>query len=68
MAKHRMSGFQKPLRVVTKEVGLALISYEADNMARCSCGKVLYHQRAKVTEDKIDHHIEKAHNGRGVRL
>lgn len=66
--KRRLSGFQKPLRQPVKQVGLAIISYEADNVAQCSCGTALYHQRAKVCEDKIDRHIAKAHNGRGVRM
>lgn len=63
-----MRGFQKPLTGPTKKVGLAVIRYEADNAAMCSCGTALYHQRAKVCEDKIDRHIEKKHNGRGVRM
>jgi len=52
----------------TKAVGLAIISYPVSNAAACSCGATFIHQRSKVIEDRIDKHITKKHNGRGIRL
>lgn len=51
-----------------KRVGLAVISYYGGSVAGCSCGANFGHARAKVLEDKIDRHINKKHNGRGIRV
>jgi len=61
------TGFQKPLHGGTREVGLAVISYEG-SAAQCSCGAVVAHKREKVRENWIDRHLEKKHGGRGIRL
>lgn len=54
-----------------REVGLAVISYgeaAGRHTAECSCGWAAYHRRLKVVEDKIDAHLSKKHDGRGIRL
>lgn len=69
--KYRMEGFQKQTKRdrVPKEVRVAVISYQSDGSVVCSCGGWTYrHIRRKVTEDAIDKHITKRHNGMGFRL
>lgn len=67
-------GFQKPIDSGQRhEVGLAVITYERDETsgavaAGCSCGWVCWHKREKVVEDKIDSHLSRRHQGRGIRL
>jgi hypothetical protein len=52
-----------------REVGLAMIHYEGPNAAYCSCGGFgTTHARPKVVEDRIDRHINRKHQGRGIRL
>lgn len=64
----------RPLNPVSrKNVGLAIVKTEhVENLdieaAQCSCGWVAYHRRHKVLEDKIDRHLDKEHNRRGIRL
>lgn len=65
--KHRMAGFQKPLRADPVQVGLAVVTYQ-DTAAVCSCGWVVRAHREKVREDSIDRHFNRKHNGRGLRL
>lgn len=63
-----MEGFQKPLsQPGSKSVGLARVSYQGDR-AVCSCGWGAGAARVKILEDKIDRHLAKRHNGRGIRL
>lgn len=63
----RGAGFQKPKRAKkTREVRLAVISYE-DIWALCSCGWAFGAKRDKVREDAVDRHLERKHNGRGIR-
>lgn len=51
-----------------KDVGLAVITY-GDGWATCSCaGWSGMHRRAKVLEDMIDRHLNRKHDGRGIRL
>lgn len=49
------------------EVRLARISYSGASAA-CSCGWSVSHAREKVREDSIDRHLDKRHNGRGIRF
>lgn len=61
-------GFQKPLDSgERKEVGLAVIKYVGDG-AYCSCLKAFKPSRKKVLENRIDHHLNEKHGGRGIRL
>lgn len=63
-----MQGFQKPLsQPGAKEVGLAVISYEGE-AAACSCGWVVRARREKVREDSVDRHLNRKHDGRGIRI
>jgi hypothetical protein len=61
----RDQGFQKP-------GGLARITYdphgEHGSTVKCSCGWRYRHKREKVREDAIDRHINKKHQGRGIRI
>ncbi len=52
------------------EVGLAVVrpSEESPQFVNCSCGWTYGHTREKPREDAIDRHINKRHNGRGIRL
>lgn len=51
-----------------KEVGLAIVKYDGLS-ASCSCDWVyLNASRQKVLDDAIDRHLNKRHNGRGIRL
>lgn len=50
-----------------KKVGLARISYDGMFVA-CSCGWTYGHIREKPRENAIDRHLDKKHNGRGIRL
>lgn len=63
---------QSPLRSgATKDVGLAMVTMgqaAGRETAECSCGWVAWHRRLKVLEDKIDKHLDKMHDGRGIRL
>lgn len=56
----------------TKAVGLARLRTEVaptgEGLVTCSCGATKYHVREKVREDWIDAHINRRHNGRGIRL
>lgn len=62
-------GFQKPLRSPSRRaVGLARISYVDGGGVVCSCGWTYVHVREKVREDAVDRHINRKHNGRGIRL
>lgn len=62
------AGFQK--RVSTpgaKTTNLARISRDGI-YALCSCGWAFGHARDKVREDAVDRHLDKRHDGRGIRL
>lgn len=68
MSKRRGQGFQK--RTDPKDwtqPRMALISYYADGV-KCSCGWFNTAKREKVREDAIDRHLDRRHNGRGVRM
>jgi hypothetical protein len=66
--KTRMAGFQKPLNPEkTAPVSLAIVR-TVDERSTCSCGQSFEHRREKVREDWIDRHINRKHNGTGVRL
>lgn len=68
MSKPRMGGFQKPLDDgKRKPVRVAVIT-TGDGHAQCSCGAVFTQSRDKVREDAIDKHLNKKHNGGGIRL
>ena len=68
MSRPTPQGFQKPLsNPGSREVGLAVISYEND-WAICNCGWAFGATREKVREDAIDRHLNKKHQGRGIRL
>jgi hypothetical protein len=72
MARPETGDRQAPLNPGTvREVGLATITMgQAAGMeyGQCSCGWGAYHKRLKVLDDRIDKHIRKSHNGRGIRL
>lgn len=71
MTRPAMYGFQKPLSNPHREVGLAVISYAeaaSQQFAECSCGWSSHHPRSKVLEDRIDEHLNRRHDGRGLRL
>lgn len=71
MSEHRMEGFQKRVQPGSaKPVGLAMVSMDpSGTAASCSCGGwVFRHRRLKVVEDAIDRHLQKRHQGRGIRL
>jgi hypothetical protein len=72
VVKTRLSGFQRPAdEGKRRDVGLAVITYGAEGVlvaATCSCGWLGWHRRDKVLEDKIDKHLNKKHDGRGLRL
>lgn len=62
-------GFQKQAKPEQwKSPFVAVIRYVGVDMATCSCGWTCRSGRVKVREDKIDRHLTKRHNGRGVRL
>lgn len=67
MPTKRGAGFQKPINKTSKPVGLARVKQDWEK-AYCSCGWEYTHAREKVREDAIDRHIDKKHNGRGIRL
>jgi len=67
MTKPRGAGFQKPMGVSEREVGLAIVKNDGRTCS-CSCGWKMMHSRDKVREDKIDRHLNKQHNGKGIRL
>jgi hypothetical protein len=61
------AGFQKPVSEPGKrQVGLAVVSYDGGR-AQCSCGWGFTHTREKVREDAIDRHLDRKHQGRGIR-
>lgn len=63
-----MKGFQKPTsQPGTKKVGLARISYH-ENGVSCSCGWGTPLARDEVVENRIDRHLTKRHDGRGIRF
>lgn len=65
----RGSGFQK--RTPPHEWGsprVAMVKYAATGGASCSCGWYSPHKRRKVLDDAIDRHLERRHQGKGVRL
>lgn len=64
-----LRGFQKPLKPHEwrTDIGLAIINYDG-RAAMCSCGWRFYHAREKVRENAIDRHLNKRHNGRGIRV
>ena len=69
MTRPATQGFQKPLDSgKRREVGLAVISYIEAGGAVCSCGWGYFHNREKVREDAIDKHIDRKHQGKGIRL
>jgi hypothetical protein len=47
---------------------MPFISYEGVDVAKCSCGWSTRSGRVKVREDRIDRHLNKRHNGRGMRM
>lgn len=54
-----------------KPVGLARITYHGAldrESAVCSCGWSASHIRLKVLDDSIDRHLDRKHEGRGIRL
>ena len=59
---------QPPKITRPKKVGLARITYFGSLRAACSCGWQAGHTRPKVLEDKIDAHLAKQHQGRGIRV
>jgi hypothetical protein len=63
----RLEGFQKPRGQSVKPVGLAVVKTDG-GVASCSCGWEYGHTRDKVREDAVDRHLDKKHNGRGIRL
>lgn len=66
--KHRMQGFQKrSSNPGEKNPRLARISYH-ENGASCSCGWGTPLARMEVLEDRIDRHLNKRHNGQGIRF
>jgi hypothetical protein len=64
------SGFQKPLDDgKRKKVGLASVrDDDGIGAAQCSCGWAYAHRRAKVRENAIQRHLDRAHAGRGIWL
>lgn len=50
-----------------KQVGMAVIQYQGTGVG-CNCGWAYAHAREKVREDAIDRHLNKRHNGRGIRI
>lgn len=67
--KLRQQGFQKQTNQPgAREVGLAVITYHDTAQVGCSCGWGYIHTREKVREDAIDRHLDKHHQGRGIRL
>lgn len=68
MSKTRGTGFQKRTKPSKfKPVGMAIVKTLAEH-AECSCGWTNSHSREKVREDAIDRHLNKRHNGRGLRM
>lgn len=67
-----LEGFRKPIDTGKRvEVRLAVIKYsdvDGRMVAECNCGQPFVQPRFKVLEDAIDRHIDKKHNGRGIRL
>lgn len=64
--KQRMAGFQKPLDDgQRREVYLPVVSITGPN-AKCSCGWAASHSRKKILDDKIQTHLDKHHQGRGL--
>jgi hypothetical protein len=61
-----VSRFRK-LSQPSRKGGLARIHYDSGKAA-CSCGWGATALRSKVLEDKIDRHIDRKHNGMGIRL
>lgn len=69
----RMQGFQEhaPKPEEWSAPGMAMISYpepQDRRLAACSCGWLYGCTREKVLEDAIDRHLDKRHEGRGIRL
>lgn len=59
---------QKPTPQQWRDVRLAVISYEGLGAA-CSCGwRSRQARRLSVLEDRIDRHLAKRHDGKGIRL
>lgn len=70
MNRPELLGFQKPPADPKdwKDVRLARITY-SDYGAVCSCGWTYSKaRRLKVLDDAVDRHLEKRHDGRGIRL
>jgi hypothetical protein len=70
MTRQRTRGFQKPVDDgKRRKVGMAVVSRDrVTGIMRCSCGQPFMHQREKPRENAIDKHIERKHQGRGIRL
>lgn len=63
-----LPGFQKPLTPEkTKAVRMAVVKREGQSVY-CSCGWTTRHGRDKVLEDRTDRHLDRKHDGQGLRL
>lgn len=58
---------RKPSPANWTDPRLAMISYD-DVTVACSCGWDYYHPREKIRENAIDRHLNKRHEGRGIRF
>lgn len=50
-----------------RSVNVVVVYCNGDDIS-ASCGWTTSHPREKVREDRIDAHLAKRHNGRGLRL
>lgn len=51
-----------------EDVKVAVLTYKDAVTIQSSCGWSYRHKREKVREDAADRHLEKRHQGQGIRL